>query len=322
MWDYESLYSKSREFVRKGLEHQDPSSAEVPLWCILALEFLARATLSRQNPALLVDLRIEESLLSICGISTKKTPTSAPASVIFSRCMFIFHDFTEAEYKKCLVWLNWRNEELHTGKSPFDSMRSAEWRPDFYRIYAVFLSHNGATLEDFIGKPLADAANTIIDSLNDQKKKEAHDRVRDARENFEELEVEERADSLKSGSAKAKAVSSANKRCSDRKCPSCGGRAVLVSDLIRSTTPTEWGGELVQDDEWLPVGLVCYCCDLKLAEHAHVSAVGFGDQYITKDILDPIDYFEIDPREPLMHMAPVARVCHQMLRLRLGRGNG
>ena len=27
-------------------------------------------------------------------------------------------------------------------------------------------------------------------------------------------------------------------------------------------------------------------------------------------------------REPLMHMAPVARVCHQMLRLRLGWGNG
>ena len=26
--------------------------------------------------------------------------------------------------------------------------------------------------------------------------------------------------------------------------------------------------------------------------------------------------------EPLMHMAPVAGVCHQMLRLRLGRGNG
>ena len=26
--------------------------------------------------------------------------------------------------------------------------------------------------------------------------------------------------------------------------------------------------------------------------------------------------------EPLMHMAPVARVCHQMLRLGLGRGNG
>ena len=29
-----------------------------------------------------------------------------------------------------------------------------------------------------------------------------------------------------------------------------------------------------------------------------------------------------DLRQPLMHMAPVARVCHQMLRLGLGRGNG
>ena len=28
------------------------------------------------------------------------------------------------------------------------------------------------------------------------------------------------------------------------------------------------------------------------------------------------------PLEPLMHMALVARVCHQMLRLGLGRGNG
>ena len=27
-------------------------------------------------------------------------------------------------------------------------------------------------------------------------------------------------------------------------------------------------------------------------------------------------------RKPLMHVAPVTRVCHQMLRLRLGRGNG
>ena len=31
---------------------------------------------------------------------------------------------------------------------------------------------------------------------------------------------------------------------------------------------------------------------------------------------------EMEFVEPLMHMAPVARVCHQMLRLRLGRGNG
>ena len=297
MWDYNSLYNKAKEFARKGLEHQDPGSTEVPLWCTLALEMLARATLSRRNPALLADLRSEDSLLSICGISTKKTPTSASTNVIFSRCMAICDGFTEAEYKKCLVWLNWRNEELHTGKSPFNDTTTAEWRPDFYHICAILLHQNGITLEDFIGKAQADAANIMIDSLNEQKKKEAHDRVREARKLYEELEVEKRAESLGSGSAKAKTISSSNRRCSERKCPSCGGRAVLISDLIRSTIPIDWGGELSQDDVWLPIGLVCYCCDLKLTEHAYVSAVGLGDQYVTKDILDPIDYFDIDPRD-------------------------
>jgi len=44
---------------------------------------------------------------------------------------------------------------------------------------------------------------------------------------------------------------------------------------------------------------MCYCCDLKLAEHAHVAAVGFGNQYSTTDVLDPIDYYGIDPHEYL-----------------------
>ena len=34
------------------------------------------------------------------------------------------------------------------------------------------------------------------------------------------------------------------------------------------------------------------------------------------------DDFSREYQKPLMHMAPVARVCHQMLRLGLGRGNG
>ena len=55
MWDFQSLYTKSKAYVRKGLEHEDPDSPEIPLWCILALELLARAALSKVNPALLAD---------------------------------------------------------------------------------------------------------------------------------------------------------------------------------------------------------------------------------------------------------------------------
>ena len=299
MWDYDSLYKKAKEFVHKGLEHQDPSSNEVLLWCIMALELLARATLSNKNPALLVDLRNEDSLRSACGVPAKKTPTSAPANVIFSRCVAICDDFTEEHLKRCLSWLGWRNEELHTGSSPFENIRTSDWRPEYFRICSILLSENKLNLKDFIGKPQAEAAHTIIDSLDDQKKKEAHDQVYKARLKFREREAEDQAIRLQEGSARAKKVVSTNMQCKEEKCPSCLGRAVLVSDLVRSTTPVDSDGELVQEDVWLPFALVCYCCDLKLAEHAHVAAVGFGNQYSTTDILDPIDYYGIDPQDYL-----------------------
>ena len=299
MWDYDSLFNKAKEFARKGLEHQDPSSTEVPLWCIVALEFLARATLSRRNPALLADTRSDDSLLAMCGIATKKTPVSAPASLVFRRCMDICESFSDEDYKRCIVWLNWRNEELHTGISPFEELTTSVWRPDFYRVCSILLDQNNSDLEEFIGTKQAVIANTMIESLSEKNRKQAHHRVKDAKQSFENLDVNERADSLKQGSNRAKYLSSTYDRYIAKKCPSCGGTAVLAGDLIRSTTPTDSGGELVQEDVWLPIGLACYCCDLKLTGHAHVSAVDLGDQFVTEDTLDPAEYYEIefDPRD-------------------------
>ena len=299
MWDYHSLYTKAQAFARKGLEHQEPSSTEVPFWCIVSLELLARATLSHENPALLADLRSEDSLLAICGIATKKTPVSAPANLVFKRCMDICERFSDEDYRRCLVWLNLRNEELHTGKLPFENLKTSMWRPDFYRICSVLLDQSNSNLEEFIGAKQAATAETMIESLSEKRKKEAEKSVSCSKKKFENLDVDERADSLKNGSKKAKSLSTTYDRYIAVKCPSCGGKAVLAGDLIRSTTPIDSDGELVQEDVWLPVGLECYCCDLKLVGHALVSAVGLGDQFVTVDSLDPAEYYEIifDPRD-------------------------
>lgn len=293
MWDYDSLYEKAKLFAHKGLEHQDPSSTEVPFWCIVSLEFLARATLSYKNPALLVDLRSEDSLLAICGITKKKTPVSAPANVVFRRCTDICEGFSDEDYKKCMSWLNLRNEELHTGKSPFAEFKTNMWRPDFYRICSVLLNQTNCTLENFIGAKQAAIANTMIESLSEKEKREAYDRVKAAKRAFDDLDVDERADRLKQGSRRALSLSQTYDRYIDKKCPSCGGTAVLAGDMIRSTTPIDSEGELVQEDVWLPIGLACYCCELKLTGHAHVSAFDLGDQFVTTDTLDPVEYYEI-----------------------------
>ena len=293
MWDYDSLYQKARAFVRKGLEHEVPGSAEVPLWCILALELLARATLSRINIALLADPKDDASVLFACGFQGKRAPRSIPATMVFGRCMVVCKDFSEQDRRRCVKWLNWRNEELHTGSVPFEGLRTGVWLPDFYRICTIFLSRNETDLEDFVGAEHATTAKEMVESISDQKKAEANKEVLMKKNAFQTLSVEERLERIKQGSVRAK-NSQYYEQSKEIKCPSCEGTAFVFGRLVRSTTPKDSDGELVQDDVWLPVVLVCYCCSLMIKGHALVSALGFGDQFVTPDVLDPKDYYQIE----------------------------
>ena len=299
MWDYDSLYKKAKVYVRKALEHEQPTSEEVPLWSVLALELLARATLSSIHPALLADPRDGASLLHACGYPSKKAPTSAPARTVFHRCVVICGEFTEQDYNKCLEWLNWRNEELHTGELPFEQLKTGSWLPDFFRICTTLLHANQSSLEDFVGPEHAKMATDMISALSAQKRSEAFDAVKKKRAEFQNRQVEERLERIRDGKEQIKDQYRLRARGKEIVCPSCEGPALVVGDLIRSTTPRDDEGEFVQDDVWLPAGLRCWCCGLKLVEHAHVSALGFGDQFVTQDILDPKEYYEIqfDPSD-------------------------
>jgi len=134
----------------------------------------------------------------------------------------------------------------------------------------------------------------MIESLSDQKRKEAYEQVGKRKKRFDEMDIVDRLERIRQGDAKAKENRSLRARSRETKCPSCEGVALIVGDLIRSTTPKDQDGEFVQDDVWLPTGLVCFCCELVLRGHAYVSALGFGDQFTTKDILDPKDYYQIE----------------------------
>ena len=74
--------------------------------------------------------------------------------------------------------------------------------------------------------------------------------------------------------------------------------------------------EMVLPSEWLPGvwGGEHEFADVAEAEATIAAVMGHYNR-IARELAE-------HPEEPLMHMAPVARVCHQMLRLRLGRGNG
>ena len=294
MWDYGSLYQKAKYFVRKGLDHEAPESPEIPLWCILSLELLARATLSRISPALLADPRAENNILYALGFPGKTVPVSVPANTVFVRCMAVCEKFSKQEYNRCVEWLNWRNEDLHTGRMPFENLKTSIWLPDFFRICSILLEQNETDLDDFVGTSHTSQATTMVESLSQEERAKTHEAVRESREDFQKLEISERLERIKRGADKLQEVLLRHNSGKQIKCPSCEGAAVVVGDLIRSTTPKFEEGELTQDDVWLPKAMGCYCCALKIRGHAGVAALGFGDQFVTKDYLDPKEYFEIE----------------------------
>jgi hypothetical protein len=299
MWDHETLYAKARLYIRKGLEHEEPESEEVPLWCILALELLARATLAKVSPALLADPTDGANVLYALGYTGKKAPRSIPAKTVFHRCTVICEGFTEEDYKLCMSWLNSRNEELHTGHLPFEGLRTSSWLSELYRVTQLLLEHNGSSLDDYIGKDRAQTALTMLESLSNVKAKEAHERVQAAREAFNALEIEDRLEKVRSAKKYVSERPRLLGRIKVETCPSCESPAFVTGSLVRSTNPRDTEGELVQDDVWLPVELNCVACGLVIDEHGHLAALGLGDQYTTVDVLDPQEYYriEFDPED-------------------------
>ena len=237
MWGYDSLYNKAKYFVCKGLDHEVPESAEVPLWCILSLELLARATLSRISPALLADQRDGSNILYALGFPGKTAPVSVPAKTVFFRCMAVCEKFSELENKQCMEWMEWRNEDLHTGRMPFENLKASIWLPDFFRICSIFLEQNETGMDDFFGPVHTIQATKMVESLSKDERAKAHETVREARDKFQNLEVSERLEKLKRGGELEKQYLSENRGFKQIKCPSCEGGALVAGDLIRSTTP-------------------------------------------------------------------------------------
>ena len=198
-----------------------------------------------------------------------------------------------------MEWINWRNEELHTGSSPFDELPTSEWLPNFYRISTILLHGSEKALKDFVGEENSETATEMINALSAQVKQQAYSMVRNQKEQFERLSIEDRLNRITDGGKRVKNVASARSSYRKVQCPACEGDALLAGTLIRSTVPRDREGSLVQEDVWLPSALACPCCELKIQGHAQVAALGLGNKFTTTDVLDPQEYYEIefDPSE-------------------------
>src|SRR5438552_3992880 len=141
MWNERSLFWKAREYLNRA--HSLDSDSELfPFWVSLSLEFLARACLARIHPVLLADPQSEDSVMFAFGYAVSRDPKvrSITTQRVFQRCAVIIADFTEDELKFAVSMAERRNQELHSGASPFDGLSPDLWQAEFYRVCEVLLT--------------------------------------------------------------------------------------------------------------------------------------------------------------------------------------
>lgn len=299
MWKYDALYQKSRLYIRRALETDHFEDSQMPFWGILSLELLARATLAKVHPALLADPKEGDNILFACGFPGSKSPVSIPAKTVFHRCTVICPDFTKSDYDQCMIWLNWRNEEIHTGGLPLVNLKTGKWQPNFYRICSILLEYNKETLEDFLGRLHANTAREMIKALDETNKQAAFDLVREAKNKFQILNEEERTQKL-NASEETRSADWDNFYVGEKvNCPACQGAALVVGDLIKVSSPKDIEGEFIQEEIRLPVKFKCYSCGLTITGHQYLHALDLGDQYSRKETIDPKEYYgiEFDPSD-------------------------
>ena len=297
LWNSDGLWEKARVAVGRAQEDEF-DGGDRGLWYVLALEYLARATLANVHPVLLADPQEGKNILYAFGVLTEK-PKSVPAKTVFMRCQSLVTDFTEEDFKLSLALAELRNEELHSAGLPFEAYPLRVWQADFYRIALKLCNSLGHGLVELFGAEEAAAAELMLERRAADVLHEVQEAISASRRAFMTLTAEEQE--VRRGIAAVARRVPRRAPTTDVACPACGSRAQLRGEGTREMPPAfdEETSEVLVRTIAVPVGLECPACGLALEGHARLSAAEMGGEFVVESRYSPVDYFgiEIDPEE-------------------------
>jgi hypothetical protein len=294
LWDEQLLWAKAGLYVEEAQKYERDSWL-FSFWATLSLEMLARAALSHIHPVLLASsndrdcMNLLYALNQTDKLASPLTPRSIDISEVFSRCEQLIPEFVKEHQKFCNGLLGMRNEELHSGGTPFNDLDVQKWLPRFYECCTVLLAALGKTLEDLVGKEEAQAGRKMIEAVNDQAAKEVVGEIKAFAKVWESKPEKERK--------AASALSESTARRSDGhvvKCPACESKALLQGEIISSLPPEIGDDAIITREVILPTLFICSACGLRVQGHNRLHAAGLSSTFTKTAVHDPIEYYGIE----------------------------
>ena len=123
-WSRNALLAKAHRYAQEMLSHSR-DDWHFGLTSTFVLEFLARAALANVSPTLLADGKDWNNVYFALGHTptvSKFLPRSISTAGVLTRLRDVLPAFTTELEGFAAQHINRRNEELHTGSTPFDGL--------------------------------------------------------------------------------------------------------------------------------------------------------------------------------------------------------
>jgi len=287
----EALYSKSQAYISKGLRAKSQSELEeYQLWASMALELLAKSSLSQIHPALVADPTHYQSLFAACGVSVSPEIKTITAKTLFLRLSHISKAFDTRVKEFCEQLALRRNSEVHSGESPFSGMKAEAWEKKYWHAIEVILSMQSKELDEWLGAEDSKAPKKILQDAELAVQMAVQTRIAHKKEDFEkEHKNKKKREELIEQSKNIRHWEYQNKfdysvdgyELND--CPSCSAKGILggvlwheeVSDEYDEDDPyTEYVEKTYSSEEFL-----CPTCDLRLSGTRELSVTDLPEEF-------------------------------------------
>ena len=294
-WSKDALISKAKIYFSRAFE-EERDSLFFGLNCALGLELLARAALAKISPTLLADPSSQTNLFYALGLKEEGVkPSSIVSNKVIKLCGELISDFNTDLQKVCILILERRNEELHTGGGGFAEYNIDNWIAGFYKACQVLGSFIGENFETLFGREVAREANQIILQDTEKIKKTVLDKISARKKTYDE-DFANRPEEIKEQItlSKKRMMELVHSGYHKVECPCCKNEAVI------------WGFEPLSSHDTIEDDFVivrkaitanffrCDVCKLKLTSYAELKAAGLPLHYTNTYQFDPTEYFGID----------------------------
>ena len=221
-----------------------------------------------------------------------KPPKSIDVSEVISRAEALYPDFTRELVNFCVLHLQRRNSELHSGSLPFDALNTSAWLPQFYAACGALLGALGVSVKQIFGADEADTAETLVQALKDDAAKSVKSTINAHKTIWDEKSTEEREKLAKQ--AEDRSSRSDGHRV---QCPACSSVGLIHGAPAGPESSTYKDGLIVLRQPMLPSHFECNACGLKIVGYSRLSACELGGTFTATSYADPVDYFEDDFRD-------------------------